>query len=169
MDYLINLFSDLISEHLINQVEAGVDALQIFDTHSYKMDFRMHEKYSIEQLKKISKNIRKKYPNIPIIYYTKSSRLRHYNLEQYINCLSLNSNVSIIEEKKDIKKTLCYQGNLDPLLLVAGGNKMIEETNKILEEMKDSFFVFNLGHGVLPQTPIQNVYKLVETVKKFKN
>ena len=54
MDKLINLFSELISQHLINQIKAGVDLIQIFDTHSYQMDYNTHQKYSMMQLKKIS-------------------------------------------------------------------------------------------------------------------
>ena len=54
MDFIINLFSDLISQHLINQIEAGVDLIQIFDTHSYQMDYYMHQKYSTRQVKKIA-------------------------------------------------------------------------------------------------------------------
>ena len=78
MDFIINLFSDLIAEHLINQIEAGVDVIQIFDTHSYQMDYNMNKKYSIQQIKKISKHIKKKYPDIPIIYYTKNFQLINF-------------------------------------------------------------------------------------------
>ena len=95
--------------------------------------------------------------------------INYIKIDNFINCLSLNSNVSIKEENKKFKKFFCYQGNLDPLLLLSGGNKMIKETKKILEDMKQNFFIFNLGHGVLPQTPIDNVYKLIETVREFNN
>ena len=60
------------------------------------------------------------------------------------------------------------QGNLDPYLLLEGGEYMIKEINNILSEMESNFFIFNLGHGILPQTPVENVFKLVETVKSFK-
>ena len=168
MDFIINLFSDLIVEHLINQIEAGVDIVQIFDTHSYQMDYNMNRKYSIQQIKKISKDIKKKYPNIPIIYYTKNFQFDDYKIEEYINCLSLSSNVNLKEEFKYLKNNFCLQGNLDPYLLVEGGNIMVKEINNILINMKDNYFIFNLGHGVLPQTPIENVFKLIETVRNFK-
>ena len=168
MDFIIDLFSDLISQHLINQIEAGVDLIQIFDTHSYQMDNTMHKKYSIEQVKKISKAIKKKYPDIPIIYYSKNYQFLDNDINQYINCLSLNSNISLKEQKKHFIGNICLQGNLDPYLLVEGGEIMIKEINNILTEMKNNFFIFNLGHGILPQTPVENVYKLVETVRKFK-
>ena len=62
---------------------------------------------------------------------------------------------------------ICFQGNLDPMLLVIGGKQMKETTIKILEEMKDKNYIFNLGHGVLKQTPIDNVKKLIDIIKEF--
>ena len=62
---------------------------------------------------------------------------------------------------------MCFQGNLDPYLLVEGGDIMIKEINNVLVEMKNNSFIFNLGHGILPQTPVRNVFKLVETIRKF--
>ena len=64
-------------------------------------------------------------------------------IEEYINCLSLNSNVNLKEEVKHIKNNFCFQGNLDPYLLVEGGDIMIKEINNILTKMKNNFFIFN--------------------------
>ena len=168
MDFIIDLFSDLISQHLINQIEAGVDLIQIFDTHSYQMDYYMHQKYSTRQVKKIAKSVREKYPNIPIIYYSKNFQFLDKEANNYLNCLSLNSNISLKEQKKYFKGNICLQGNLDPYLLVEGGEYMVKEIKNILLEMENNFFIFNLGHGILPQTPVENVFKLVETVRSFK-
>ena len=168
MDFIIDLFSDLISQHLINQIEAGVDLIQIFDTHSYQMDYYMHQKYSTRQVKKIAKLVREKYPNIPIIYYSKNFQFLDKEANNYLNCLSLNSNISLKEQKKYFSGNICLQGNLDPYLLVEGGEYMIKEIKNILLEMENNFFIFNLGHGILPQTPVENVFKLVETVRNFK-
>ena len=168
MDFIIDLFSKLISQHLINQIQAGVDLIQIFDTHSYQMDYRMHKKYSIEQVKIISNEIRKKYPNIPIIYYSKNSQFLNKETYKYINCLSLSSNINLKKQTELLENNICLQGNLDPHLLVEGGDIMVKEIQNILNVMKNSSFIFNLGHGILPQTPIENVFKLIETVRNFK-
>ena len=167
MDYLINLFSELITKHLIRQIKAGVDIIQIFDTHAHSMDYTMHEKYSIDQLRNITSRLKELYPNIPIIYYTKKSIDKKYDIDKYINCLSLSSNIKLSNEAKKTKKNFCYQGNLDPSLLVVGGEAMRNAATKILTEMKDEFFIFNLGHGVLPQTPTENVHELVDLVRNF--
>ena len=168
MDFIIDLFSDLISQHLLNQIEAGVDLIQIFDTHSYQMDYYMHQNYSTRQVKKISKAVREKYPNIPIIYYSKNFQFLDKEASNYLNCLSLNSNISLKEQKKYFKGNICLQGNLDPYLLVEGGEYMVKEIKNILLEMESNFFIFNLGHGILPQTPVDNVFKLIEIVRSFK-
>ena len=168
MDFVINLFTDLISQHLINQIEAGVDLIQIFDTHSYQMDYHMHLKYSIKQVKKIAKSVRENYPNIPIIYYSKNFHFLDEEANNYLNCLSLNSNISLKEQKKYFMGNMCLQGNLDPYLLVEGGEYMVKEIKNILLEMENNSFIFNLGHGILPQTPVENVFKLIETVRNFK-
>ena len=168
MDFIIDLFSDLILQHLLNQIAAGVDLIQIFDTHSYQMDYNMHQKYSTRQVKKIAKSVREKYPNIPIIYYSKNFQFLDKKINNYLNCLSLNSNISLREQKKYFMGNICLQGNLDPYLLVEGGEYMINEIKNILLEMESNSFIFNLGHGILPQTPVENVFKLVETVRNFK-
>ena len=128
----------------------------------------MHQKYSIRQVKKIAKSVKEKYPDIPIIYYSKNFHFLDKEVNNYLNCLSLNSNISLKEQKKYIRGDICLQGNLDPYLLVEGGEYMIKEIESILLEMENSFFIFNLGHGILPQTPVENVFKLVETVRNFK-
>ncbi len=168
MDFIINLFSDLISQHLINQIEAGVDIIQIFDTHSYQMDYTMHKKYATEQVKKIAKTVKEKHPNIPIIYYSKNFQFLDKEINNYLNCLSINSNISLKEQKNYFNRNICLQGNLDPFLLLEGGEYMIKEIKNILLEMENNSFIFNLGHGILPQTPVENVFKLVETVRSFK-
>ena len=168
MDFIIDVFSDLIAQHLLNQIKAGVDVIQIFDTHSYQMDYYMHQKYSTRQVKKIAKLVRKKYPNIPIIYYSKNFLFLDKEIKNYLSCLSLNSNISLKEQKNYFNGNICLQGNLDPYLLVEGGEYMMKEIENILSEMESNFFIFNLGHGILPQTPVKNVYKLVEIVRNFK-
>ena len=128
----------------------------------------MHQKYSIRQVKKIAKSVKEKYPDIPIIYYSKNFQFLDKKANNYLNCLSLNSNISLKEQKKYFNGDICLQGNLDPYLLVEGGEYMVKEIKNILLEMENNFFIFNLGHGILPQTPVENVFKLVETVRNFK-
>lgn len=168
MDNLISLFTKLIIDHLKNQIKAGVDIIQIFDTHAYQMDYYLHEKYSINQLKKICKEIRIEYKEIPISFYTKSDLVfKNYEIEKSINCLSFNSNTDMNIAKNYFSKELCFQGNLDPMLLVVGGEFMKKEALKILSNMKNRNFIFNLGHGILPQTPEKNVHEIIRIIRSY--
>jgi len=168
MDNLIDLFTNLIIDHLKNQIEAGADIVQIFDTHAYQMDYYLHEKYSIKQLEKISKEIRKEHKETPISFYTKTDLIfKKYDIEKSINCISFNSNIDMNIAKKHFSKDICFQGNLDPMLLVVGGNTMKKEVLKILANMQDRKFIFNLGHGILPQTPVKNVHELINIIKSY--
>jgi len=170
MEFIIKRFAKNIEEHLVNQIKAGVDAVQIFDTHAYQMDYLMHSKYSLEAIRNIAIKIKKKHPEIPIILYTKSNILNNYKeIESYIDCISLNSNVDLNLAKALVSKKFCIQGNLDPISLVVGGNQLKNEVNRILSVMKNNSYIFNLGHGVLPQTPNKNVHDLVNYVRDFKS
>ena len=62
-----------------------------------------------------------------------------------------------------------FQGNLDPISLLVGGNQMVDEILTIMDDMKEKEFIFNLGHGILPKTPITNVIKCIDVVKNFKS
>ena len=168
MDNLIDLFTKLIIDHLKNQIKSGVDIIQIFDTHAYQMDYQLHEKYSIKQLQKISKEVRKENKEIPICFYTKKDLIfKNNEIEKSINCLSFNSNIDMNIAKKHFSENLCFQGNLDPMLLVVGGDIMKKEVLKILANMQDRKFIFNLGHGILPQTPERNVHELINIIKSY--
>jgi uroporphyrinogen decarboxylase len=168
MDNLIDLFTKLIIDHLKNQIKSGVDIIQIFDTHAYQMDYHLHEKYSIKQLQKISKEVRKENKEIPICFYTKKDLIfKNNEIEKSINCLSFNSNIDMNIAKKHFSENLCFQGNLDPMLLVVGGDIMKKEVLKILANMQDRTFIFNLGHGILPQTPERNVHELINIIKSY--
>ena len=130
--------------HLKNQIKAGADVIQIFDTHAYQMDYNLHQLFSINQLKKISKEIRTDFPDVPISFYTKSDLInKSNNLETNIHCLSFNSNIDMNLANNFFSKDFCFQGNLDPMLLVVGGDIMKKACLKILSSMKDRRFIFN--------------------------
>ena len=168
LDHIISILSKLITMHLDNQIKSGVDAIQIFDTHANYMDNFLFEKYFLKELKRICKQIKQKYPSIPISLFTKSNYTLNNNIYEYIDCISFNSHIRMKDYLSIIPTQICFQGNLDPMRLVAGGNSMVEKTASILEDMKKKEFIFNLGHGILPQTPIDNVHLLIETVRGFK-
>ena len=169
MRTLINLLSDIVVSHMINQIKYGVDALQIFDTHSNHMDHFTYKEYGINAVSKIARKVKNIYPRIPITLFTKSFSINHKKLYENIDCFSFSSNKDMNLYTKIIPKRICFQGNLDPMLLVVGGKEMEVKTKKILEQMKNKNFIFNLGHGVLKQTPTKHVHQLIEIIRRCEN
>ena len=168
MSKIINILTDIIIEHLSFQIKNGADLVQIFDTHSNVLDFISMEEYSINPIKRICKDLKKRYPKTPISYFSKNINYDLDDIFDYIDVVSFNSSVRMKNYVKTLPDKIVFQGNLDPIKLLVGGNKMEEAILNIMKDMKQKNFIFNLGHGILPQTPIDNVKKCIEIVKNFK-
>ncbi len=166
---IINLLSDIIIEHLTFQIKAGVDIIQLFDTHSNVLDYEGFRYYSIDPAVKICKEIKKRYPSIPISYFSKNTNLRLNKLFDYIDIINFNSSIRMKDYIDELPKNIVFQGNLDPVKLVVGGDEMRRTILEILKDMHNKEFIFNLGHGVLPQTPTENVHNCLKIIKGFKN
>ena len=168
LDNIIRVLTKLIKVHLENQIKAGVDIVQIFDTHANHMDSLLFDKYFYKEIGNIIKDIKSKFPNIYISLFTKSNHILNDAIYKNIDCISFNSHVKMKDYIRKIPNEICFQGNLDPMRLAVGGQSLVEATEGILKDMKTKNFVFNLGHGVLPQTPVENVHLLIDTIRSFK-
>ena len=164
-----NVLSSIIIKHIIQQIDSGVDMIQIFDTHSNTLDYYSKEKYSIEPVKNICKRVKELYPSIPISYFSKDTNYNLGDLYKYIDVVSFSSSVRMKDYTELVPKNIVFQGNLDPIKLIAGGKEMKKSVISILQEMDDKEFIFNLGHGILPQTPRKNVEECIDLVKSFRN
>lgn len=168
---LIDLLTEAITIHLINQIKAGANALQIFDSWAGILDDFHFEKYSINPVNNIINNIKKIYPNIPIIFFPKNAYFNYKKiaLEMNIDGLSLDSNIDIkwIIENLDNKITL--QGNLDPMYLLTENTDILKrKLDEIMINFKNRKHIFNLGHGINKDTPIKNVEFVVDYIRNFK-
>ncbi|MBH87721.1 MAG: uroporphyrinogen decarboxylase [Pelagibacterales bacterium] len=171
---LLNKLEVFISDHLIKQIEAGAEAIQIFESHAeIALKENKFKRFCIEPNKKIIKNIKKKYPNIPIIGFPRNAG--NYYLE-YVNnvnidCLSIDQNVDILELINNLKskkmRNICLQGNLNPEVLLKGGIQMERDIHYILESFSSLKHIFNLGHGVIKETPIENIHKLIKVIRDW--
>ena len=169
MAKLMKILSFLVTEHLSNQIDSGVDAIQIFESHSNSMDCYLSELYMINTIKKITKELKERHAKIPIIFFSKTiNYIGNKDFFNNINCVSLGSNYRMKDLIKLLPNEICFQGNLDPVKLMVGGSQMIEDTKKIIEDMKGKNFIFNLGHGILQHTPVKNLEILIEEIKKSK-
>ncbi len=169
MEKIIDVLNELIIEHLSFQIKSGVDLIQIFDTHSNVLDYNLLEKYSVGPIRKICKELKKRHPKTPISYFSKNINYDLKDFFEYIDIISFSSSVRMKKYINILPKKIVFQGNLDPINLLVGGNQMVDEILTIMDDMKEKEFIFNLGHGILPKTPISNVIKCIDVVKSFKS
>jgi len=166
---IIELLIEKTSEHLIGQINAGVKIVKIFDSWAGILPPELFEKFVIEPTKKIVDNIRSEYKDIPIIGFAKGSGSMNldYAKKTGISCVAVDHNTKISWMKENLDEKIILQGNLDNVLLFSDKNDIEMEAKKILDTLSDRPFIFNLGHGVLPGTPIENVEHLVNVVKNY--
>lgn len=163
---LIDILVTSITKHLIAQVEAGADALQIFDSWAGILPETAFDQWCVEPILRIVFDVKEKYPDVPIIVFPRLAGHRYLKVAaiEGVSAVSLDQTVSLDWVQENLQKKVAVQGNLDPIYLLAGGEAMRAEANRILKSLSGGPFIFNLGHGVLPPTPLDNVAELCEIV-----
>ena len=164
---LLDHLSDLTIDYLNQQIVSGVDALQIFDTWAGLLSWEDFKQYSFNYLQKIITSLNNP-NNIPIALFAKGTA-SFLPLIAALNptIISLDWQCSLSETRKHYPH-IALQGNLDPAYLMASPTILKEKTRQLLTSMKnDPGYIFNLGHGITPKVPIENVQLLVDTVKNF--
>lgn len=156
-----------ISLHLLEQVKAGADVIQLFDTWAVHCPATHFQKWIVEPTQQIVKTLREEFPSLPVIGFPKGigANLVSYAQKTGVGGLSLDSSVPLDWAVKSLSHDIILQGNLDPLLLVAGGDPLKRAIESIHQQMAGRSYIFNLGHGVLPQTPLNNIYDCVRWVR----
>ncbi|MGL4394919.1 MAG: uroporphyrinogen decarboxylase [Hyphomicrobium sp.] len=165
---LIDTLVEASIDYLDLQVKAGADCLQIFDTWAGSLPDNEFDRWVVEPTKAIRAAIRERHPRIPVIGFPKGAgpAAVWYVAEtgvDGIGCDTATPPYMMSEAFAD--EDVVVQGNLDPLLLAAGGEALDERVDEILDLMAGKRFIFNLGHGIVPQTPPENVARLVARVR----
>jgi uroporphyrinogen decarboxylase len=164
---LLAFLTKAISLHLIEQVKAGVDAIQLFESWAGHCPATHVSKWILEPTKAIVTALRKEFPTLPLIGFPKGigANLLSYGHDVGLSAVSLDAGVPLSWASENLPKSLIFQGNLDPLLLVTGGDSLKRGIHSIHQEMKGRPYIFNLGHGVLPQTPLPHLEDCVKWVR----
>jgi uroporphyrinogen decarboxylase len=153
--------------YLSGQVEAGAEALQLFDSWAGSLSPAQFEQWVIAPTARIVAALNERHPEIPIIGFPKGagSKLAAYARETRVNAIGLDETVDPQWAAKELPSTLPVQGNLDPLALIAGGDDLDASAKRILDAFAGRPHIFNLGHGILQDTPIANVERVIAAVK----
>ncbi|MBV9331109.1 MAG: uroporphyrinogen decarboxylase [Alphaproteobacteria bacterium] len=167
-DQLLELLADCVGRHLVAQVRAGADAVQIFESWASGLPAQAFANWVIKPTRRIVARLRRDCPGTPIIGFPRATSLEGYRLyasQTDVDAISVDTASPIEWAATTLGPKRIVQGNLDPIVLVAGGEALDEAAQTILEATKAIPFIFNLGHGILPETPLEHVEQLVARVR----
>jgi uroporphyrinogen decarboxylase len=166
---VIEILIEFSSMYLIEQIRSGANIVKIFESWAGLLEGDEYFDFIIEPNKKILKNIKNVFPNIPVACFPRKSESQIFKFLENVECDIISLDEKFPEELLEIakKKNIILQGNLNPELLVRGGKEMEETIKKILLRFNGNKHIFNLSHGVLPHTPIANVEKTIQLIRDF--
>ncbi len=166
---LIDLIAEATIRYLTAQVKAGAEVVQLFDTWAGLLAASQFRQFCILPTQKIVRALKSEFPSLPIIGFPKGANavLDDYARETGVDAISLDVQVPPAVAAT-LAPSVALQGNLDPLAVVAGGERMKVETEGILRALPAARHVFNLGHGFLPETPPEHVAALAEMLREWK-
>lgn len=163
---LIDLLTRATSAYLIKQVEHGAEAIQLFDTWAGVLSESQFRRWVIEPTAAIVKTLNHACPGVPVIGFPRGAGVlyRDFVAKTGVNGVSLDSGVPVGWAAQHLQPLCTVQGNLDNMALISGGEAMEIEIGAIVEGFADGPHIFNLGHGILPETPPENVERLAAII-----
>ena len=163
---LLKVLADHSAAYLIRQIEAGADVVQIFDSWSGVLDDASFEQFCVQPVAEIVRQVRAVHPDVPIIGFPKGAGARYQSYREKTGVTGLGIDWTVpLEAAKALQHSGAVQGNLDPLRLVAGGKALSDGIDAILKALGDGPLIFNLGHGITPETPVGHVEAMVKQVR----
>jgi uroporphyrinogen decarboxylase len=164
---LIEVLVEASASYLVKQLAAGADAVQIFDTWAGVLPPDEFRKWCIEPCARIVAAVRNSIPGAKIIGFPRGAgtKLTQYLAAVPVDAVGLDWMIELGFARDRIQRQRPVQGNLDPLVLLTGGAALDRAIDRILEAFAEGPFIFNLGHGVLPETPVAHVERLVARVR----
>jgi uroporphyrinogen decarboxylase len=164
---LLEKISKVVADYLRMQMEAGADAVQIFDTWAGELSPGDYEQKVLPVLQELIHKL--KSASVPVIYYINGiANLLEPAQSTGADVLGIDWRVSLSEVRKQLGKEQALQGNLDPALLLSSKSIIRNKVHEMINETKGRGHIVNLGHGLLPETPLQNISAFVQAVKDWK-
>lgn len=163
---IIDAIVDVTVDYLSGQIEAGAEAVQLFDSWAGSLAPAQFERWVIAPTAAIVSAVKARYPEVPVIGFPKGSgeKLAAYARETAVDAVGVDETIDPLWAARVLPEGLPVQGNLDPLLLLSGGQDLDRQAHRVLDAFADRPHVFNLGHGIGQHTPIENVEQLLSTV-----
>jgi len=164
---IIDRIEEVSFDYLSRQVEAGAEALQLFDSWAGSLAPAEFERWVIAPTARLVARLRERHPDVPIIGFPKGAggKLPAYARGTGVSAVGLDETVDPVWAAQALPDGLPVQGNLDPLALIAGGEPLADAVRRILDALSARPHIFNLGHGIQQDTPIAHVEQLLTLVK----
>jgi len=165
---LMEILVESSAQYLIEQINAGAETVQIFDSWAGALDAQSFRKWVIRPTKQIVDLVKSVHPTVPIIGFPRCAGNNYlsYIQDTGVTAVGIDPSVDTKWAARTLQPLVPVQGNLDPISLLAGGDQMIMAVEKIIGDLKDGQFVFNLGHGINKETPIEHVETLIQTIRE---
>lgn len=166
---LMELLIEATASYLINQVSAGAEAIQIFDSWAGVLDSEQFRRWVVRPTYEIVNLVREVHPHVPIIGFPRGAGENYMGFVQStnVNGVSIDSNIATRWAAHSLQPFVTIQGNLDPICLLAGGDSLKLAVERIFANLKDGSFIFNLGHGIHKDTPVEHVEELVKIIRSY--
>jgi uroporphyrinogen decarboxylase len=166
---LLAHISDVLVNYLDYQARSGARLVQIFDTWAGSMSLADYRRFALPSTQYVIRSFKQRQPDVPLVLYVNNSHhLLEATAEAGADVLGLDWRVSLSEVPQRLGANQVVQGNLDPCLLFGPSEGVEQGVKDVLASWSDSTgHIFNLGHGILPETPVENVKRLVEWVKEY--
>lgn len=166
---IVDILVESIAAYLIRQIDAGAEAVQIFDSWAGVLPEDALMRWSWEPIAAIAEKVKAARPETPVIAFPRGAGMAYeaYARLPQVDCVGLDTTVPIDWAVEKLQPHAALQGNLDPIRMVVGGEEMDQAIDTLLGKVTKGRFVFNLGHGCVPNTPPENVARLVERVRNF--
>jgi uroporphyrinogen decarboxylase len=167
---LIQLLTGAVAQHLCAQIRHGAQAVQLFDSWAGLLPESLFARFVTRPAREVIALVKEQHPDVPVIGFPRGAGALYpgYAAGAGVDCLGVDQEYHIEEAVKSIDPAICLQGNLDPAALLEGGTRLKDETLRILNAVHRRPFVFNLGHGVIKETPPEHVAALAKVIREFR-
>ena len=168
---LIQLLVEATIEHLSAQIRAGAEVVQLFDSWAGALSETQLMRWSVEPIRAIAEAVKRRHPTIPVIAFPRGAGACYLAFAEKsgVEGLGLDTAVPLDWAARELQLRCAVQGNLDPLLAVLGGRPMLAEVERILGALSGGQLIFNFGHGVVPETPPENIGALSQFLRDFRH
>jgi uroporphyrinogen decarboxylase len=164
---ILDMIAMVTVDYLSGQIEAGVDAVQLFDSWSGSLSPAQFESFVIARTAWIVEQLKHRHPRVPVIGFPRGAggKLGAYARETGVDAIGLDETVDPTWANRELPNSMPVQGNLDPLALIAGGVPLKDGVTRVLDAFSGRPHIFNLGHGIQQDTPLAHVEQLMALVK----